>query len=651
MVQQQRRRERERLASEVGVSPLAASPLEKDLVRTGLYAEYEAGRMNQTEIGHALGNVHPTQVSRALRALRERGFTQAQDDEWVMGEGEQFELGLDIQVSASMDESEIWRLCKELVKRFLVFEGRWFRTDRGLPWIRKQFHRAWLLEMMYAYVTGGYLQIMSPPRHGKSELVATHFVVWVILRNHGIRVLYVGPNSDIVKERVAVIEEHLERDDFNEAFLPPSQTFYPPKKGGGSVWQSQRFKLHCRPKGITGNTVTGIGRGARLLSMNADLIICDDIEDAEGTSGREQREQTRRWFSLSLDSRKQFHTGMIIIGSRVHVDDLYGYNLEDPNFRTIVNSAHDFECVKPERPFEAHQDCMLFPELNPFEWLMTKKYGDEARAGGTRFEMVYYNEVVPDGFQIFTKDIVEPCLDQWRSVGDLSALPEGYRLIAGLDPSATGYQAAVLWAVVPRNEKSVLSNGPGLGFYEVQDRRFERYLVDLENQQGGGVPNALALMKDWQERYGCDVWAVEKDGFNSGFQNDARFRHWVRLNGVHVEPHLTQGLKFDKIYGVGSMAVLFRDKLIHLPYGNPESRQKVNTYVKQLYSFTDDASKSQRGKTDVLMAAWFPNRRIRRMEKEVIARAASGVKALDSSYPVSYPGLTGFSDWNEAPWS
>ena len=41
--------------------------------------------------------------------------------------------------------------------------------------------------------------ILSPPRHGKTELLI-HFAVWRICKNPNIRIMWVGGNEDIANE-------------------------------------------------------------------------------------------------------------------------------------------------------------------------------------------------------------------------------------------------------------------------------------------------------------------------------------------------------------------------------------------------------------------------------------------------------------------
>jgi hypothetical protein len=655
------RRRRQRIAAEngktYGLPKLSENAhklqgreeIKKEVRESGLWAAYLDGRMQQVEIAQLLA-VSQSQIKRAFDELRNEDLAYKADETWIMDDDVMWMLGLDLEMPDLLDDKACSVWASELTDRFLAFERTFFKLPTGDEWIRETFHRKWTYEFLFAYATGGYLQIMSPPRHGKSELV-THFIIWLICRNHNIRIMYVGPNDEIIEERIGVMKELLEDPALVDKVLPPSQNFAPLKRGAGTVWTALKFKVDCRARGITGNTVSGLGRGKKMLSMNADLIIMDDIEDHLSTKSGDGRAETRAWFQTQMDSRKEEHTPCIVIGSRQHADDLYGYNLDDGQFRNIVNSAHDPECRLDPDDYGLHIDCMLFPRLRTYRFLMSKKHGAEARDSAATYEMVWLNAPQEEGYQIFPKDLVESAYNHWRPMGDLTKISgEGKRLIAGLDPSATGFQAGVLWCLTYEQVEREIEIGPGMGTTLSREFVVTRHLLDMENRKGGGIENAMELMMEWKNRYGLQQWVIESDGFNAGFSNNRRFKEWLKATEIHVEPHQTKDLKYDRNYGVGADARLFRDGLIDLPYGDPRGRSLVQIYQRQLTAFTDDPIKNRRGKSDVLMAAWFPSKAIRRYEKELQARN-SEVKSIDSAYPVSYPGISGFTTHNTAPWS
>src|SRR5690606_41257821 len=88
-----------------------------------------------------------------------------------------------------------WELSGEhgpaLVEHSLAFRGRWFRTPRGVAYLTPPFQQRWVEAILRTLVTGGRQIILSPPRHGQSELLF-HVCVWLIVLFPNLRILRVG---------------------------------------------------------------------------------------------------------------------------------------------------------------------------------------------------------------------------------------------------------------------------------------------------------------------------------------------------------------------------------------------------------------------------------------------------------------------------
>jgi hypothetical protein len=235
---------------------------------------------------------------------------------------------------------------------------------------------------------------------------------------------------------------------------------------------------------------------------------------------------------------------------------------------------------------------------------------------------VYLNKAFVDGITMFNSEDIDDCRDVNRKIGHI---PAGTHLIAGLDPASTGFQACVLWAANPETG--------------------QLYLVDIENEEGGGVIQARESIKKWYEMYSCAHWVIEENGFQKAIRQDEKIKDFCARFGIYTEGHQTQRNKFDPIFGVGSMAQLFKEKLINLPYGDANSEVKSNIYRRQLIYFSSAANKAKGNKgykSDVVMASWFPLKVIRRLGKERLAEVG-----LD--YEPSF-GEWNITDMNESPW-
>ena len=407
-----------------------------------------------------------------------------------------------------------------------------------------------------------------------------------------------------------------------EEICGPGPKFKPSTRTGKS-WSQNGFTVGTRTvTGIKSPTMVGIGRGGKILSRDCDIIIADDIEDHTSTMQPASRENTRNWWTTTLSSRKEEHTAIVVIGSRQHHDDLYSHLLDNDSWSTIVEEAHDTGCTLPDWSDDEHLDCMLWTGKRTYKWLMDRKRAAETTGGRAIYEMVYLNVAIPDGLSLFDRTEIEACRDQKRDIGQV---PAGVRLIAGLDPAATGYQAAVLWGY--NTETGVL------------------YLIDLHNNLGGGIPQALEVIKDWWQKYTCSHWVIEENGFQKAIRQDESIRAFASSHGVFLEGHETRNQKFDPLFGVTAMRPMFQEQKISLPYLGYEAQEKVNLYTSQLVYFSSARTKSKSvgTKTDIVMASWFPMRAIRRMQKERFAELGYDYSPSFTDYTTSNIDLDNWS--------
>jgi len=568
-------------------------------VEEGYALDLINGTMKRNAIAELLGCT-PAHISRLLGAYQEDIEQAAQTQNWKKSEA-----------------------TLQAEKDFQDFRDMYFQTEKGELFETADFHKVWIDSIIKAIETGGQQMILSPPRHGKTELLI-HFVVWLICTNPNIRIMWVGGNEDIAKNSVSSIMDTLDNNDkLKEAYCGPGGSFKPANRTGKS-WSQNQFSVATRTiPGIKSPTMIGIGRGGKILSRDCDIIIADDIEDHSSTMQPKSRENTKQWWTTTLGSRKEEHTAMVLIGSRQHPEDLYSSLLNNTAWETIVEEAHDSMCSIAEFDEEKHVDCMLWGSFRTFKWLMNRK-NDALTTGGLKnFEMVYLNKAMAEGLNIFNPEIIEKCYDTSIPLG---YIPKQSYLVAGLDPAATGYQAGFLWAVDTENGKPKLQ------------------MVDLENHQGGGLDEALELIKKWYDKYNCYHWVIEENGFQKAIRQDDRIKKFAATQGIKLEGHETHKNKWDEKFGVTALAPMFQEGVITLPFGNDEGISKSILYTKQLTYFASKGQGNNRGvASDVVMASWFPMKTVRTLTRLTYAD-------LSYDYSPSYDKYDTM-DWNELPWS
>ena len=178
---------------------------------------------------------------------------------------------------------ELPQVAEKTLEDFKNFRDRYFQTEKGEPYETPDFHIKWINSILDAIENGEQQMILSPPRHGKTDLLI-HFAVWLICTKPNIRILWVGGNEEIAKNAVSSVLDQLESNELLiEEICGPGPKFKPSTRTGKS-WSQNGFTVGTRTvTGIKSPTMVGIGRGGKILSRDCDIIIADDIEDHTST--------------------------------------------------------------------------------------------------------------------------------------------------------------------------------------------------------------------------------------------------------------------------------------------------------------------------------------------------------------------------------
>jgi len=603
------RENRQAVLDTSGVEKARKGEIYKRLKTSGDGERIDAGEISPQAVS-LYYDTTPATISRAMEAWRfDRDATELKDSfEWSWRVKALFpkekmerarEIGLELRKEALKDD-EFNRLIDELVRAFATY-SKWYFKFKKKRVINKAFHLRWIRSILVAYATGGKQYILSPPRHGKSEILIRLFI-WQIIMDHDIRIGWLAASTKIAKVMLGKVKAYLEHNDALIADTLPEGEAYKPHRNSGK---------------------------SKILSLDFDELCVDDIEDFDTCRDADQREYSKDKF-LEFGTRKEEDTVWFGIGSRQHPDDIPhsliegGEDEEGLSWAVMVDAAHDDDgCSLDPEVIEGHDEngCVLFPEIRSYRWLMEKKQ-EEAKFGEAgRYEMRYLNRPRPTTGLVFDMTLIqEYALDRSLGLG-LEGLPPG-RLIAGLDPASRGTQAAVLWHY---------ANGA-------------LTVVDIETQEAGGFAGALRVMQVWHEKYDLRDWIYEDNAQQSEFFLDPRLKALVRELGLSVRNHTTGKNKQDPELGISAMAPMYHDGTIRLPFGTAEARLAIGVLLRQLELWTTDGlSQRKKGKTDVKMASWLPFPRLLRWFREETVQTAI-TDTGNPSYPSAYRG-------SSAPWT
>ena len=518
-------------------------------------------------------------------------------------------------------------LISECLDAFWRFEHEFVTIgSMQISFIVKDFHIESIDAIFRAFLWGGRALILTPPRHGKSEMVL-RFIAWIIVMYPNIQVLWVAANKELAEgmtTKLKGIFEHTRA--LREAFLPPSKKF---GDDAAPRWRSNSFTLYTRTDHtLTSPTFVGLGSSATIAGRNADFIGIDDLEERKTVETSELRGKSRRKHSEIME-RQEDHTGVVNIGSRQHPDDIPNHLIDQEGaeaWNVLVFPAHDeIGCTHDPEIYSEHVDCMLMPEIRPYSWLMARESETLALGLPGRFPLRYLQKSVPVEGVIFDIPLIrEKCLDRSRGLG-MGELP-AMRLIAGLDPASRGVQASFAWGWDGRT----------------------LHMIDLEAIQAGGVLGANKVMSDWDDNWDLKLWFHEDNsGQIDAWKQVEVLQDTIAERNLIVKPHTTGSNKHDAESGISSMASWYHAGRISLPYGTPSARRKTNMLLRQLELWTSDGI-AKRGKTDIKIAHWFPFTTVQKWAKEstdpikLVLMSDQSYPTLDSNQPswgsTPYPG-------------
>ena len=255
---------------------------------------------------------------------------------------------------------------------------------KGL-WIATPFHR-WLCNTVQDFVeadTGNAIDILLlsvPPQHGKSTTITETFPSWYLMRNPTHRVIEVSYNEDFAKRFGRRNREKIE--NFGEIFNAGLS---------GATKSVTEWELN---NGIGGMISRGVTSGVTGNACNL-MIIDDPIKNRQDADSETFRARLKDEWESSYKSRLGQAKGSkcIVIQTRWHEDDLYGYiAAKEPNV-TVINL-----------PCEAEENDLLgrkvgeelCPELHKEGWLaefkesfLNGKADDNGEAGARAWNALY----------------------------------------------------------------------------------------------------------------------------------------------------------------------------------------------------------------------------------------------------------------------
>ena len=456
--------------------------------------------------------------------------------------------------------------------------------------------------------------INIPPNHAKSITITVDYVTYKIVNNPNFRVLIVSQTQRLAADFLYAIKQRLTHPMYEEL-----QQAYAAGVGFNTKtasWQATRvtFGDELRESSEKDPNLEAVGIGGQIYGKRADMII---IDDAVTLSNANDFERQIKWLTQDVRSRLNPTGKLIVVGTRVSAVDLYK-ELRSPDrypgglvpwtylaMPALLEPNEDpdkWVTLWPysDQPFDGQPEDHKTEEGLWPRWNGRNLYNERQAMDASTWPLIYQQQDISDDAN-FDPVCVKGSIDGMRKAGRLvpgnPGHPKdlnGFSFVCGLDPAMVGDTAAVCYAVDRHSHK--------------------RYIVDAIKITRPTPAQIRQLITDWTNVYAPSEWVVERNAFQSFLTQDEGIRQFLASKGTVLREHHTGNNKWDAGFGVASMSTLFgtkqqdgkhhRDNLIHLPSDQTEN---IKSLIEQLITW----SPTTKGKTDMVMALWFCEIKVR----------------------------------------
>jgi predicted phage terminase large subunit-like protein len=178
--------------------------------------------------------------------------------------------------------------------------------------------------------------VLIPRSHLKTKIVSIGYSTMKIVNNPKIRILIYSATWQTACDILSAVQKNLQT---NQKIID----IWGDMTHDAPVWSQDRIRLKVNDKREPTATAAGISNN--LVGGHYDLIIMDDVVNRDNVSTMDQIEKVKTRYRDSLDLLEP-HGELIIIGTRWHDSDLYGW-IMDPsnqaldNYEVMIKTAYD----------------------------------------------------------------------------------------------------------------------------------------------------------------------------------------------------------------------------------------------------------------------------------------------------------------------
>ncbi len=494
------------------------------------------------------------------------------------------------------------------------------------------------------------LAIAMPRGFGKSTHSSIAYPLWEIAKNREIRILLVSSTGEIARGFVSDIIGHIERNPkyrlWSKMIDPKRRSVAPRLRHGKKReehWTGSSFTVEREGLNLKDPTVNAVGLFGSIVSKRADIIILDDVVTQENAATEEQRAKIKDWVYTTLLPVLMTDGRLICLGNTWHMDDLMNNLLKDPQFQVRKRVPSILHEANRQDMWQEWANIHLDESLSPEEkTAKASEYRAEHKAEMEEGIDVLWPERFSYG-DLYLKRIANPYAFARMYMCDPSIRPNQKFLEKDIEAALAKGKDLILQDA-PYTEYDVEMTTAGLDLaIATENWNDDTVLLTLDRVLRGSTDGTFKVgdyvlrnirRGKFSPKETCDMvirneaivrptaTRVETNGFQEMMYRD------LGDSGALVTSYKTGGEKNDPAIGVNSLAVLFEQRKIILPYSQSDARtrQLVAQLVNEMRAFPD-------GHTgDALMALWFAF-------SEMRDRLAGKIRIPEGSYtpPPPYP--------------
>jgi hypothetical protein len=509
-------------------------------------------------------------------------------------------------------------------------------TEEVFGFINADHQREWYSILENKRLTK--VALAAPRGHTKSTCFSVNYPLFEIARNPDVRILLVSNAETQAQSFLREIVGHVERNQLYVDFAGQLKPDIPER------WTNKEIIVKRNNLKLKDPTISTVGMGGTILSKRVDIIICDDILNLENTRTVDQRQKVKQWFHEVLLPILVPGGRVIFVGTVWHPQDLLSELLKDAGwdyrkkFKAVIqepmhrNLWDEWYAIRmkgtPESVIEA-DDFYYKNEVQMYEGVkvMWPEYFTYSmlyllmRTNRVAFEKAYQNNIVSREDQKFKEEWIASALMRG----------ENYRLMRTLSNDQ-------------RKEMKSVAGGVDLAAGE-DEQDDDNAMVTLGHRRLDDMVQLLGLdvgkftPKEWrktiEERavgFKHDRIVVETNGYQVALKRDLSDKN-LPIVAFH-----TGGEKLDPYIGVESLAILFENDRIILPYdkSDPATIAAVDRLVDELRQFPV-------GHTgDCAMALWFAYTAMRDLggtqQSGFMQIVKKDLENINAGKPVGLPG-------------